>query len=175
MVCDMDLQRIQELLKLVAEGDVAELEIEEDGVKVTIRKNTPNVTVQPAGFPPMFFPQAGAPVQPAMPATAPVATPTAPVAPQESEAPAVPKETADDRFIAKAPIVGTLYRAGSPDSDAFVEVGSHVSVGDTLCIIEAMKLMNEIESDVSGTVVEVFAENGQPVEYDQPLFAIDVS
>ncbi len=170
----MDLKRIQELVKLVASGDVAELEVEEKGVRVVIRKNAPNVTMQTAAYPPMYFPPTPPPatVQPGQTpfATVPAAQPAETVTPAAAAAP-----VDENLFTVTAPIVGTMYRTPSPDSEAFVEVGDRVGIGDTLCIIEAMKLMNEIEADVAGTIVAVKAENGEPVEFDQPLFVIDVS
>jgi acetyl-CoA carboxylase biotin carboxyl carrier protein len=110
----------------------------------------------------------------AMPAAAPVqvAAPTAPAAPAASAAAAAPAEAKVEGHVVKSPMVGTFYRAPSPGAKAFVEVGDRVNAGDTLCIIEAMKLLNEIEADASGVVKEVYVENGQPVEYGEPLFLI---
>ena len=180
----MDLSQIREILKIVAESGVAEVEIEEDDFKMVIRRNSPNVSIQqqtPA------FPYAGQPFyQPApampppvapppqhyeVPAAAPAPAAPAPVAPA-AEAPAAAVDPAN---TIQAPIVGTFYSASSPDADPFVKVGDKVQVGDVLCIIEAMKLMNEIESEVSGTIKEVLVENAEPVEYDQPLFVIEPS
>ncbi len=176
----MDIKRIEELLRVVAESDIAELELEEEGVKLTIRKHTPTVTVQPS-FPMMpSYPMVG---YPAPPPSAPP-TPTPPVASppvafpsiSETEAPppAEEKKSTKKEYVVRAPIVGTFYRAPAPDAPPFVEVGDHVKPGDVLCIIEAMKLMNEIESEVSGTIKEILVENAQPVEYDQPLFVIEL-
>ena len=187
----MDLARIRDLLKLVAESGVAELELEEEGVKLVVRKNAPTVMMQPpsqvftpygAGYgapmyPPMppAYPQA-APAPAPMPTPAPAAPPApvnaAPVAtieePEEEEAPA-----SDDGAVVHAPIVGTFYEASAPGADPFVKVGDTVAVGEVLCIIEAMKLMNEIESEVAGTVRKILVKNAEPVEYDQPLFVIE--
>jgi acetyl-CoA carboxylase biotin carboxyl carrier protein len=120
---------------------------------------------QPVGMmQPMYgMPQQMAPVQ-----AAPAPAPAALAAPAASAA--VSADDANHKVL--SPIVGTFYRAPSPDADAFVQVGQHVNVGDTLCIVEAMKLMNEIESDASGTIVKILVENGQPVEYNQPVFVI---
>ncbi len=184
----MDLARIRDLLKLVAESGVAELELEEDGVKLVVRKNAPTVMMQPphqvftpygAGYgapmyppmPPTAFPQA-APVPAPAPAVPPAPVNAAPVAtieePETEEEPA-----SDDGVVVHAPIVGTFYEASAPGADPFVKVGDTVAVGDVLCIIEAMKLMNEIESEVAGAVRKVLVKNAEPVEYDQELFVID--
>ena len=177
----MDLSQIRELLKIVAESGVAEVEIEENDFKMVVRQNSPNVSIQPSApaypFPQPFYPPPPAayappPQAPAAP-SAPVAAPAAPPAPAQPAAPAsVP---ADPANTIKAPIVGTFYAASSPESPPFVSVGDKVKVGDVLCIIEAMKLMNEIESEVSGTIKEVLIANAEPVEYDQPLFVIEPS
>ncbi len=182
----MDLERIRELLKIVAESSVAEVEIEEDDFKLVIRKSAPTIVMQPAAVPAYAMPYSAP--QP-MPAPAPVVQPV--TAPAETganpapsaKAPAVQAEqradgtasatsTQEKTCVVRAPIVGTFYRAPAPDADPFVEVGDRVKPGDVLCIIEAMKLMNEIESEVAGVVKEILVENAQPVEYDQPLFVI---
>lgn len=179
----MDLSQIREILKIVAESGVAEVEIEEDDFKMVVRQNATNVSIQPSmpAFPypqaPYFPPPAyGAPPVAPAPAPVPVAAPEAPAAapaPAAPEAPAAPAAPSGQTI--NAPIVGTFYRASAPDADPFVEVGDTVKVGDVLCIIEAMKLMNEIESEVSGTIKEILLNNADPVEYDQPLFVIDPS
>lgn len=175
----MDLSQIRELLKIVAESGVAEVEIEENDFKMVVRQNAPNVSIQPPApaypFPPQPFyppPAYGAPPQPAYEAPAPVA-PAAPAPPATQPASAPAAAPADPANTIKAPIVGTFYTASSPESPPFVSVGDKVQVGDVLCIIEAMKLMNEIESEVSGTIKEVLIANAEPVEYDQPLFVIE--
>ncbi|MGA7305041.1 MAG: acetyl-CoA carboxylase biotin carboxyl carrier protein [Rhodothermales bacterium] len=173
----MDLKKLREMLKIVAESDVAEVEIDEDGTKVTIRRNAPTISVQPSGYyPPIgMYPQpitdASAPIQqPAMSSNS-VAAPTSPAqAPEKTGAPAASSEK---ETTIRAPIVGTFYASPSPDAESFVTVGSRVSQGSVLCIIEAMKLMNEIESEAAGTVVQILVENAEPVEYDQPLFVIE--
>lgn len=170
----MDLKQIRELLKIVAESEVAEVEIEEDGYKVIIRKNMPSVMVQPPFMAPFgmnYAPMYGAPQQPAPPAPA-VASNAAPVAQETRETPA---STSANEVIVRAPIVGTFYEAPSPDSPPFIAVGDHVNAGDTLCIIEAMKLMNEIECETPGVVRQILVRNGEPVEYDQPLFILEAA
>jgi acetyl-CoA carboxylase biotin carboxyl carrier protein len=157
----MDLNYLRRLLRIFEESSATELTIEEEGITLSMAKGGS----QPLG---MMQPMYGVPQQMApMPAVAPAA----PVA--AATAPAAPVASADDaNHKVLSPIVGTFYRAPSPDADAFVQVGQHVNVGDTLCIVEAMKLMNEIESDAAGTIVKILVENGQPVEYNQPVFVI---
>lgn len=157
----MDLNYLKKLLKIFDESTVTELSIEEEGITLHLAKTTE----QPQMQQPTYF--MGAPAaQAAAPAAAPVAAPAA-AAPAAPAAPA-----ADAGHIVLSPIVGTFYRAPSPDADNFVQVGSHVNAGDTLCIVEAMKLMNEIESDMTGTIVKVLVDNAHPVEYNQPMFVI---
>jgi len=192
----MELSKIQELLRLVAESGVSEVEIEEDDFKLTIRQNSPQVLMQPTGPaqhhrapqpPPPPNPQApqptGAPQQ-APGSASPAANEATQESPSTTSAPtqetaengaaeAEEADTAADEHVVKAPIVGTFYRAPSPDADPFVDVGDSVSEGDVLCIIEAMKLMNEIECETSGTVKEILVEDAEPVEFDQPLFVLE--
>lgn len=149
----MDLRKLKKLIDLVQESGIAELEVTEGEEKVRIARTN-------AGTAQVYMPQAAA-AMPAAPA------PSAPVA----AAPAAPAEPTGHTL--KAPMVGTFYRSPSPGSPAFVEVGQSVTKGQTLCIIEAMKLLNEIESDMAGTVKAILVENGQPVEYGQPLFVIE--
>jgi len=160
----MDLKLIKNLLNMIAESDVSEVSIEEGEFKIKIKKQA---EAQSYTLPPVFSapPVQSAPVE----VTLPVASSNA----STSSAPAVSNSSSNT--IIKSPIVGTFYKAPSPDSPAFVEVGKTVSKGDALCIIEAMKIMNEIESEFSGKIVRVIAENGQPVEFDQPLFEIELS
>ncbi len=171
----MDLDRIKELLRIVAESGVSEVEIEDGDLRLIVRKNAPSVTVQqpgpayPFGWPPMAapLPVPAAPVAypaPGMQAPAPVQEPPA-------AAPAAPAPKVGTEI--RAPIVGTYYGAPAPDADPYVRPGDRVKPGDVLCIIEAMKLMNEVECEMSGTILEVLVENSQPVEFDQPLFVID--
>ena len=189
----MDLAQIRELLKIVAESGVAEIEVEEDEFKLVVRKNAATVMVQqpmyPAygmGYPVPAYPQGGHPTPPpAAPpppaAAAPEASsPPAPnpastdaTAPIQAEAQAPAANRSSNEVVVNAPIVGTFYRAPAPGEDNFVEVGDEVAAGDVLCIIEAMKLMNEIESEVNGVVKKILIDNAQPVEYDQPLFVIE--
>ena len=157
----MDLRKLKKLIDLVQESGIAELEITEGEEKVKIVKGGA-VSVSPGAVAPTPAPVAPAPAPAA--ASAP-GTPAA-VAPAEPAA-------GQEGHVLKAPMVGTFYRSSSPDAKAFVEVGQPVKEGQTICIIEAMKLMNEIEADASGTVKAILVENGQPVEYGQPLFVIE--
>lgn len=158
----MDLRKIKTLIELVEESGISELEVKEGEESVRISR-------QPGGMPPPAHyyapPPLPAPAAPAPVAAAPVAAPAAPAAP-------APK-AAENRHIIKSPMVGTFYRSPSPGAKPFVEVGQTVKAGQTLCIIEAMKMLNQIEADRAGVVVEVLADNEKPVEFDQPLFAID--
>ena len=153
----MDLRKLKTLIDLVSESNVSELEITEAEGKVRIVKSGGNVVQQLVAAP-----MQAAPVQ----AAAPVAAATA-----AAEAPAAPAAVAGHQV--KSPMVGTFYRASSPGAKSFVEVGSQVKEGETLCIIEAMKILNEIEADKSGTVTRILVDNGQAVEYGQPLFVIE--
>lgn len=173
----MDLAQIKELLKIVAESGVAEVEIEEDDFKLIVRKNAASVTMQPM-FPSygMSYPMGG--FVPPVPGQAPAgASPQANASSQSSaesrmvEAPA--EQVAHNEFVVRAPIVGTFYRKPAPDEEPFVDVGDDVNQGDVVCVIEAMKLMNEIECEVQGRVKKILVEDAQPVEYDQPLFVIE--
>ncbi|MDO4657710.1 acetyl-CoA carboxylase biotin carboxyl carrier protein [Kingella sp. (in: b-proteobacteria)] len=154
----MDLRKLKKLIDLVEESGIAEIEVTEGEEKVRITRSVAAPAVQTVYAP-------AAPVQAAPAAPAPSAAPAAPAAP----APAV----RDLSNAQKSPMVGTFYRAASPSTPAFVEVGQTVKAGDTLCIIEAMKLMNEIEAEKSGVVKEILVENGQPVEFGEPLFIIE--
>ena len=156
----MDLRKLKTLIDLVAESSISELEITEAEGRVRIVK-APPPSAQPAPVAQVVQIPAS---QPAAAAQA-----TAAAAPAQQAAAPAPSRGK----TVKSPMVGTLYRAPSPEADPFVTVGSTVKVGDTLCIIEAMKLMNEIESEFAGTVVEILVENGQPIEYGQPLFVIE--
>ncbi|WP_283121973.1 acetyl-CoA carboxylase biotin carboxyl carrier protein [Neisseria subflava] len=151
----MDLRKLKKLIDLVEESGIAEIEVTEGEEKVRITRTT----------------AAAAPVYaaPAPAAAAPVAAPATPAA----AAPAATPATRDLSNAQKSPMVGTFYRAPGPNAAAFVEVGQQVKAGDTLCIIEAMKLMNEIEAEKSGVVKEILVENGTPVEYGEPLFIIE--
>jgi acetyl-CoA carboxylase biotin carboxyl carrier protein len=158
----MNLDDIKQILELVREHDLAEFELERDGFKVRIRKDS----VAPATQHVVMVPQS-------VPASAPAkAEPAAPMAPEAEES--GPPEGMQ-LAVVKSPIVGTLYRAPEPGAPEFVEVGSVVKKGQVLCVIEAMKLMNEIESDRDGEVAAIYVENGQPVQFGDRLFAIRVA
>ena len=169
----MDLDRIKELLRIVAESGVSEVEIEDGDLRLIVRKNAPSVTVQPQQpIYPFGWPAMQPPVVPhAVPAAAPAA-PAPAYVPEPAPQQAAPAPAPTGKEV-RAPIVGTFYRSPAPDADPYVSVGDRVKVGDVLCIIEAMKLMNEVECELSGTILEVLVENSQPVEFDQPLFVID--
>ncbi|ASY75595.1 MULTISPECIES: acetyl-CoA carboxylase biotin carboxyl carrier protein [Pectobacterium] len=155
----MDIRKIKKLIELVEESGIAELEISEGEESVRISRAPAAVNypmMQQAYATPMMQPQ------PALAAA---------VAPAPVEAVAAP--AAISGHIVRSPMVGTFYRTPSPDAKAFVEVGQHVNVGDTLCIVEAMKMMNQIEADKSGVVKAILVENGQPVEFDEPLVVIE--
>ena len=158
----MDIRKIKKLIELLEQSDVAEIEIHEGEESVRISRHGSVET--PA---PVF----GA-LPPQMIATAPVATPEAPT-PAAAAAPEPAADAEPEGHLLRAPMVGTFYRAPSPGAKSFVEEGQQVKTGDTLCIIEAMKILNQIESDKTGTVKKVLVDNGQPVEYNQPLFVIE--
>ena len=160
----MNLAQIQELIKFVAKSGVSEVEIEQKDFKITIKTPAGKKEVQVIAAP------APAYAAPAPVAAAPVAAP-APAAPA-SAAPAPAKE--ESRYVTvKAPMIGTFYRAPGPGKPVFVNVGDTIEKGKPICIIEAMKLFNEIESDVTGRIVKVLVDDAKPVEYDQPLFLVD--
>jgi len=150
----MDLRKLKTLIDLVSESNVSELEITEAEGKVRIVKG------------------GGAVVQP-VPAAVPTAAPAVQAAPAAAPAATAAPAEAPRGHIAKSPMVGTFYRASSPGAKAFVEIGSQVKEGETICIIEAMKILNEIEADKTGTITQILCENGQAVEYGQPLFVIE--
>jgi len=149
----MDIRKVKKLIELLEESDIAEIEIHEGEESVRISRNLVNVVASPV--------QLAAPT--------PVAAVAAPAVAAEPE----PAEPEISGHSINAPMVGTFYRSATPGATSFVEVGQQVAVGDTLCIIEAMKLLNQIESDKAGTVKAILADNGQPVEYNQPLFIIE--
>ena len=157
----MDLKEIQNLIKFVSNSGVAEVKLETGDIKITIRTtlegNTPDIT---------YVQQA--PIQQALPQVAAQAVPVTPIA--------VPVADETSKYITvKSPIIGTFYRKPSPDKPVFVEVGASVSKGDVLCVIEAMKLFNEIESEISGKIIKILVDDMSPVEFDQPLFLVDPS
>ncbi|MBT8324608.1 MAG: acetyl-CoA carboxylase biotin carboxyl carrier protein [Winogradskyella sp.] len=160
----MDLKDIQNLIKFVAKSGASEVKLETDDVKITIRTGQESETTYVQQVPVSQAPVMQAPA------------PAAPAAPQPSAEPAAPDAPADDtsKYVTiKSPIIGTFYRKPSPDKPVFVEVGTEIKEGDVLCVIEAMKLFNEIESEVSGKIVKVLVDDSSPVEYDQPLFLVD--
>ena len=173
----MSLKEIQEIIKLVAKTELSEFKFNDGEVKLHIRgksyvaaasqvaqQSAPSIISVPAA------PSYPAPAAPAAAAPAPAtAAPAAPAA-------AAPKGEDTSKYVEiKSPMIGTFYRSSSPDKDAYVKVGDSVGKGDTVCIVEAMKLFNEIESEVSGKIVKVLVEDAQPIEYDQPLFLVDPS
>jgi acetyl-CoA carboxylase biotin carboxyl carrier protein len=162
----MDLQQIKQILDLVREHELSEFEIEHDGLRLKVRKDA-NGSHSVALPGPMTIPPALAPASGAIPA----ATAAAPAA-LPAPAPADAAETEIELAVVKSPIVGTFYRSSEPGAPSFVEIGSTVKKGEVLCIIEAMKLMNEIDSEYDGEVVNIYVENGQPVQYGERLFAI---
>jgi len=154
----MDIKEIQNLIKFVAKSGASEVKLEMEDIKITIKTGTEATIVQAA-------PMASSPQ-------------VAAAATDQSDAEIVTVIKADDDskyLIVKSPIIGTFYRKPSPDKSNFVEVGTEISVGDIVCVIEAMKLFNEIESEVSGKIVKVLVDDSSPVEYDQPLFLVDPS
>ncbi|RKE44508.1 acetyl-CoA carboxylase biotin carboxyl carrier protein [Sphingobacterium detergens] len=152
----MDIKQIQDLIKFVSKSGVNEVSIEEQDFKITIKTNQEPTYVTASV--PAVAPIAAAPVAQA----APVATPAAPAA------------SADANLITvKSPMIGTFYRSAGPGKPSFVNIGDDINTGNVLCIVEAMKLFNEIESEVSGKIVKILVEDAQPVEYDQPLFLVE--
>ncbi|MCH7413966.1 acetyl-CoA carboxylase biotin carboxyl carrier protein [Belliella sp. R4-6] len=155
----MKAKEIQDLIDFISNSGLAEVKIETDEFKLSIKKNSETQYVSTSPTP--------APAAPAStPVPAPAATPSVPAA--------APKEDDTSKYLEiKSPMIGTFYRTPNPDSDNFVNVGDVVKAGQTVCIIEAMKLFNEIESEISGKIVKVLVDNATPVEYDQPLFLVD--
>ncbi len=159
----MKAKEIRDLIDFISGSGLEEVNIETEEFKINVKRSSPQVTVAAAPAP-------AAPAAPA-PAPAPAAASEAPKA-----APAAPAPASDAHLITiKSPMIGTFYRSANPESPAFVNVGDAVKEGDPVCIIEAMKLFNEIESEISGKIVKVLVEDAQPVEYDQPLFLVDPS
>lgn len=153
----MDIRKLKKLIELVEESGIAELEITEGEESVRIGR----------------YPAPGSvPAPPPQHYSAAPAAPAAPAAEAPSAAPAQAEDDTPDGHVVRSPMVGTFYRAPSPDAKAFVDVGDKVGPSDTLCIIEAMKMLNQIEAEISGEISAVLVENGQPVEFDQPLFVV---
>lgn len=158
----MDIKQIQELIKFVSRSGVNEVAIEQENFKITIKTNQAPVYVNAAIPAPVAAP---APQPAAVPAAAPQA---------EAKASAAPQAEDTSKYVTiKSPMIGTFYRSSSPDKPPFANVGDEVTAGKVVCIIEAMKLFNEIESEVSGRIVKVLVDNASPVEYDQPLFLVE--
>ena len=162
----MDLKEIRQLVKLVENAGIGELEIEEDGKKIKITKNSKHTSEQVV----MSNPQMLSYQQPA---TSPASHSDIANIGSATETVSSVEEESAKYYEVHSPMVGTFYRAPSPDSDPYVEVGQQIGTGQTLCIIEAMKLMNELESDYSGKIAKILVENAQPVEYNQVLFLIE--
>jgi acetyl-CoA carboxylase biotin carboxyl carrier protein len=164
-IASPEVQQIEQLLRFMTEHNLEEFEYSRGDLRIRLKKPSPTGVVMQRH---MALPEIIVPAMPGGPSTAspvPAAPPAAETRPPEPRA-------VEDLHLVKSPIVGTYYEAPSPGAEAFVKVGSAVNSGQVLCIVEAMKLMNEIESDESGEVVRIFVENGQPVEYGQPLFGI---
>lgn len=157
----MDIKQIQDLIRFVSKSGVNEVEIEQKDFKITIRTNQQPVIAQNA-----------VPAQTSLPA-APVAT--TPIAPPSTPAITPPVDDTSKYITVKSPMIGTFYRSAGQDKPLYANVGDEIKSGQVLCIIEAMKLFNEIESEVSGKIVKILVENSSPVEYDQPLFLVDPS
>ena len=155
----MENKEIQKLLDFIAQSNLDEVSIETSELKLSVKRY---------GQAPVVHTVAAAVPMAVAPVAAPVATPVAP-----STAPVTPVVAATNRVTIKSPMIGTFYRSASPESPLFVEIGTEVTKGKTVCIIEAMKLFNEIESEISGRIVEILVENATPVEFDQPLFVVE--
>lgn len=153
-----DLSLVKKLIKIVEASDVNEIELEEEGVRIRVSKSNQTQAVQQVPVQQVTIPQTKQNVEVQANVQTPVTAP----------------EVKNNLHEIKSPIVGTFYRSPSPDSPSFVEVGKIVEKGEVLCIVEAMKLMNEIQSDISGKIVKILVENGKPVEYNQPLFVVEV-
>jgi len=166
------LEEIEQLIDLLIERQVTEFELEQNGAKIRVKRG--NYLPSNEGAQEAYAPDAAAP--PPTPLSAAHASPpSAPPPVEESLAAETPAESAEDLYVMKSPIVGTFYAAPSPNAPPFVNVGDTVQLGQVLCIIEAMKLMNELEAEVAGEIVRTYVESGQPVEYGQSLFAIKPS
>jgi acetyl-CoA carboxylase biotin carboxyl carrier protein len=160
----MDIKEIQSLIKFVAKSGVSEVKLETDDVKITIRTGTDSRNAETTYV--QQIPMAQGPI---VQAAVPLETSN-----QVAETPSDEDNEDNDKYITiKSPIIGTFYRKPSPDKPSFVEVGSDIGEGDVLCVIEAMKLFNDIESEVSGKIVKILVEDSSPVEFDQPLFLVD--
>ena len=173
----MNLDDIQKLVKMLDDSGLDEMTIEEGDFKITLKRKSNSA--QNISLPPSMFMPAAQMLPPSLPTSLPAKSPTnapaptasIPLAPPEPEPAPPPKKYKEIR----SPMVGTFYRAPSPEANPYVQVGDYITKGKVLCIIEAMKLMNEIESDVEGKIVKIMVENAQPVEYDQVLFLVEES
>ena len=167
----MDIKEIQELIKFVAKSGATEVNLEIDNVKISIKSPAKKGAVPETTIIQQI------PVAQGAPAVMPVAAAPAPaVEAPAAKAPAADKISEEDKYITvKSPMIGTFYRKPSPDKETFVNIGDTIKPGDVLCVVEAMKLFNEIESEVSGKIVKVLVDDSTPVEYDQPLFLVDPS
>ena len=167
----MNFKEIQDLIKLINKTNLTEFKVKDGEFNLSIKKGDDKAIVlqQPV----MQYPSAQVPVQPNFQAAA-TAAPATPEAPAQDAAPASEKKTDTSNYLeVRSPIVGTFYRSSSPENPPFANVGDTIAKGDVVCIVEAMKLFNEIESEVSGTIVQVMVEDAQPIEYDQVLFLVD--
>lgn len=162
----MDLKQIHELIKIINKSNIGEISIEDKDGKVTIKQKEEQVVTVAAPAAPQVYNVAAAPQS--APVAAPAAAPAQSAPAAEAAAP-----KADNLITIKSPMIGTFYRKASPDKPSFVEVGTEVEPGKVVCIIEAMKLFNEIESEVAGKIVKVLVDDASPVEYDQPLFLVE--
>lgn len=162
----MTINEIQDLIKFIAKAGVTEVEIEKQDFKITIKSPLPKRKGEAAQAEALM--QVPLSMAPVMQAPQPVAAVAAPVAEQSAE-----EKQLESYITVKSPMIGTFYRRSAPDKDAFVEVGQSIKVGDVLCVIEAMKLFNEIESEMTGKIVKILVDDNSPVEYDQPLFLVD--
>ena len=171
----MSIEEIQELIRVISKREISEFKYSNGEIKLHIRGKAYTNGAAPAAAPSIISVPAAAPAYPAPAAAAPSAPAPAPSNPAPAASPK-PEAAAKDEsnyLTIKSPMIGTFYRSSSPDKDAYVKVGDTVAKGDTVCIVEAMKLFNEIESEVSGKIVQVLVEDANPIEYDQPLFLVD--
>lgn len=160
----MDTNTLKKIIKIFESSNISDLEVEQDGLRIKLAKqsNYTHIPTLPAGAQVVYQPQS------AIPQETQSITPT--IEEKKSE---IKEEGIGKYHEVRSPIVGTFYRAPAPDADPYVKVGDHITAGTVLCIVEAMKLMNEIESDTSGTIIKVLVDNGKPVEYNQPLFLVE--
>ena len=165
----MKAKELQELIDFIAKSGLNKVDIETEEFKISVKRDPDSPKVHYVSEP--VRPASAAPASAPVPAAAPVSAPSQPAAPAATS----PASTQSNYITIKSPMIGTFYRSSGPDSPSFVNVGDEISKGDVICIIEAMKLFNEIEAEYSGKVVKVLVENASPVEYDQPLFLIDPS